>query len=95
MLSNPNFTADDRASLGFLCWLDTPDTTAYERILKNGLPPFLSKEADPFEAFRKMNDERRIVFRKQADAAVRPTAGSTPEGTAQTILTMYRERTTK
>ena len=25
VLTNPNFTADDRASLGFLCWLDTPD----------------------------------------------------------------------
>ena len=95
VLTNPNFTADDRASLGFLCWLDTPDPVAYERILKSGLPPFLAKEADPQEAFRKMNDERRIVFRKNADAVVRPTAESTPEETARIILTMYRERTAK
>ena len=95
VLTNPNFTADDRASLGFLCWLDTTDSVAYGRILKDGLPPFLSKEADPFGAFRKMNDERRTVFRMQADAVVRPTAESTPDGTARIILTMYRERTAK
>lgn len=95
VLTNPNFTADDRASLGFLCWLDTPDSVAYDRILKNGFPPFLAQEADPFEAFCKMNGERRIVFRKKADAVVRPEAESTPEETARIILSMYRERTSK
>ena len=95
VLTNPNFTADDRASLGFLCWLDTPDSVAYERILKNGLPPFLAEEADPRAAFVRMNDGRRAVFRKNADAAVRPTAESTPEETARIILSMYRERKAK
>lgn len=95
VLTNPNFTADDRASLGFLCWLDTPDSVAYERILRGGLPPFLAKEADPQAAFTRMNDERRIVFRKKADAVVRPAEENTPEETARIILSMYRERTAK
>lgn len=92
VLTNPNFTEDDRASLGFLCWLDTPDSVAYERILRGGLPPFLAKEADPLGSFRKMNDERRLVFRKNADAAVRPEDGASPEDTARTVLSIYRER---
>lgn len=95
VLTNPNFTPEDRASLGFLCWLDTPDDVAYERILRNGLPPFLAREEDPRSAFRKMNEERRTVFRKSADFAVRPGSGSTPEETARKILSIYRERTEK
>lgn len=95
VLTNPNFTAEDRASLGFLCWLDTPDEVAYERILRNGLPPFLARETDPQAAFKKMNEDRRIVFRENADAAVRPEPESTPEETARKILRIYRERTAK
>jgi len=93
VLTNPNFTPEDRASLGFLCWLDTPDDVAYERILRNGLPPFLAREADPRTAFGKMNDERRIVFRKNADLAIRPEPESTPEETARAILSIYQKRT--
>ena len=93
VLTNPNFTPEDRASLGFLCWLDTPDDVAYERILRNGLPPFLAREADPRAAFGKMNDERRIVFRKNADLVLRPEPESTPEETARAILSIYQKRT--
>ena len=93
VLTNPNFTREDRASLGFLVWLDTPDDTAYERILRTGLPPFLAREADPRAAFGKMNDERRTVFRKNADLAIRPKPEDTPEEIAQTILSTYQKRT--
>lgn len=93
VLTNPNFTEEDRAALGFLVWLDTPDSVAYERILRTGLPPFLAKEADPRAAFEKMNEERRAVFRKNADFVLRPGPQSTPEETARIILSAYRERT--
>ena len=91
VLSNPFLTADDRKMFGFLCCLDVKDEVAYERIVKNGLPPFLQEKPDPFQALCEMNRTRRTVFRKQADLLLETTAESTPETTAEKILAAYRE----
>ena len=78
---------------GFLCCLDVQDEVAYQRIIQNGLPPFLKDKPDPFQALCEMNLNRREMFRKYADFIV--DAGeakdATPEKTAEKILAAYRE----
>ncbi len=93
VLTNPFFTEDDREKLGFLCCVDVPDKVAYQRIMKNGLPPFLREKTDPFGAFCEMNQTRRAVFRSQADFILEITNGSEaiPEQTAERILSAYKE----
>ena len=49
-------------TLGKIIWCDVDDRTAFERIEKKGLPPFLAQAADPFAAFRSSNESRRAVF---------------------------------
>ena len=73
--------------------MDVPDEVAYQRIMKNGLPPFLRDKADPFGAFCEMNQTRRAVFRSQADFIVEITNGAeaVPEKTAERILSAYKE----
>ena len=93
VLSNPFLTDNDRKNFGFLCCLDVQDEVAYQRIIQNGLPPFLKDKPDPFQALCEMNLNRREMFRKYADFIV--DAGeakdATPEKTAEKILAAYRE----
>ena len=67
------------------------DEIAYERIIKNGLPPFLQDKSDPFQALCEMNRNRREIFRKQADFILEIAGESTPESTAEKILAAYKE----
>lgn len=93
VLSNPFLTDDDRKELGFLCCIDVQDEIAFQRILLNGLPPFLMDKEDPFEALCEMNLGRRAMFRKYADFIVEvgDAANATPEKTAEKILSAYGE----
>lgn len=93
VLSNPFFTEECRKKLGFLCCLDVSDEIAYQRILQNGLPPFLADKPDPFSAFCEMNRTRRAVFREQADfiLEIKDDKMLTPEEIAKIILTAYKE----
>ncbi len=89
-LSNPYLAESDRESLGFLCWLDTSDRIAYNRILKHGLPPFLADKEDPFAAFCEMNQTRRKIFREYADFRILADSVRTkPRDTAGKILDFY------
>ena len=65
---------------------------SYDRILKKGLPPFLQKEKDPFEAFRKMNEERRAFFQKTAHLIIHADGKSSPYTNAEAILEAYNEK---
>lgn len=89
-LSNPLVTEKTVRDLGFLVWLETDDATAFERIRRGGLPPFLAKEADPAAAFAAMNVARRELFAKFA--SVKVDADDTPHRTALHILSLYKDR---
>lgn len=92
-LSNPFFTAEDRKNLGFICCLDVPDEVAYRRIIREGLPPFLQGEKDPFETFCRMNEARREVFRKEAHACIVPDVFERmASDVAQHVLEVYKEK---
>ena len=66
-------------ALGKIIWCDVDDRTAFERIEKKGLPPFLAQADDPFAAFRSSNESRRAVFsavssvRFEADKMLSPS----------------------
>ncbi len=91
-LSNPFLTESDLQALGFICCLDIPDPVAYERILKQGLPPFLQQEADPFRAFCEQNRNRREIFQKHAHIMLKPADfETTPRDMALHILSVYKE----
>lgn len=89
-LSNPFLTPEDKAALGVICFLDVNDRTAFDRILRDGLPPFLQGESDPFAAFCAQNVKRRKVFENESHIRLRPD-GKSPEETAHEILNLCRE----
>ena len=90
-LSNPFLTTEDKASLGLICFIDADDRTAFDRILREGLPPFLQSESDPFAAFCAQNEKRRKVFESESHIRIRPGTES-PEETALEILNLCREK---
>ena len=65
---NPVLTSDDLHRLGLVVWLDVPVSTAFERMLREGLPPFLADCADPAAEFDRICDERRPKYQAIADA---------------------------
>ena len=89
-LSNPLVSSGVKQRLGFKVWLNTGDRIAFDRIVKNGLPPFLSGESDPLAAFIRMNEARRAVFAAEADAEVIPDESA--YRTALHILSLYKDR---
>lgn len=91
-LSNPFITQKDLHHAGFIVCIDVPDKIAYERILKKGLPPFLQKEKEPFETFRKMNKERRTLFEKTAHLVIHTDSKSSPDTNALLIRQTCEKR---
>ncbi len=89
-LSNPFVDEKVKKALGFIIWIDTDDQTAFERIRKNGLPPFLAGEDDPLEAFIRMNRKRRELFVAYADVRIIPEAS--PHRTALHIFSCYKDQ---
>ena len=88
-LSNPFVPEEVKKRIGCKIWLDTDDKTAFERILSNGLPPFLAGEKAPLEAFIRMNLARKNVFEHYADIRVVPE--TSPNATALHILSLYKD----
>ena len=70
VVSNPVLSPDDLHALGLILWLDVPVPTAFERMAREGFPPFLADKADPFGEFNRICDTRRPVFRAAADAVL-------------------------
>ena len=91
-LSNPFLTPEDLKNAGMIVCIDVPDKIAYERIVRKGLPPFLQKEENPFEAFRTMNEDRRAVFNKMAHLIIHADGKSSPDTNAEAILDACRKR---
>ena len=89
-LSNAFVSDSVKKALGFKVWLDTDDHTAFMRIIEKGLPPFLKDAADPEEAFKAMNVERKAVFAAQCEVRCVPAA--TPHYTALHILSLFKDK---
>jgi len=70
VVSNPFLTPDDLRALGLIVWMDVPVPTAFERMAREGFPPFLADKPDPFGEFNRICDARRPVFRAAADAVL-------------------------
>ena len=70
VVSNPVLTPDDLHALGLIVWLDVPVPTAFERMARKGLPPFLADKPDPSVEFNRICAARRPVFRAAADAVL-------------------------
>ena len=70
VVSNPVLTPDDLHALGIIVWLDVPVPTAFERMAREGLPPFLADKPDPSVEFDRICAARRPVFRAAADAVL-------------------------
>ena len=70
VISNPVLSPDDLHALGLIVWLDVPVPTAFERMAREGFPPFLADKVDPFGEFNRICDARRSVFRAAADAVL-------------------------
>ena len=85
-LSNPFVQEKTLSALGTTVWLDVPDSIAWERVKRGGIPPFLADAPDPEAAFRAANAERKKQFERHAALRVSPANGSSPRDTALTIL---------
>lgn len=70
VVSNPFLTPGDLRALGLIVWMDVPVPTAFERMAREGFPPFLADKPDPFGEFVRICDARRPVFRAAADAVL-------------------------
>lgn len=86
-LDNQFLQEKTKTQLGFTVCIDTDDKTAFERITRNGLPPFLQKESDPFAAFSAMNSIRRKTFARYANISMKPEPS--PRLTALQILSFF------
>ena len=89
-LSNPFVSKDVKEKLGYKVWLDTPDEIAFERILENGLPPFLQNSPNPKAAFIEMNVARKAVFALESEVRCVPKA--TAHYTALHVLSLYKDK---
>ena len=70
VVSNPVLSPDDLHALGLIVWLDVPVPTAFERMAREGLPPFLADKPDPAGEFNRICAARRPVYRAAADAVL-------------------------
>ena len=70
VVSNPCLAPDELHALGLVVWLDVPVPTAFERMAREGLPPFLADKPDPLAEFERICAVRRPLFREAADAVL-------------------------
>ena len=70
VVSNPFLTPGDLRALGLIVWLDVPVPTAFERMAREGFPPFLADKPDPFGEFGRICVARRPVYREASDAVL-------------------------
>ena len=70
VVTNPVLSPDDLHALGLIVWMDVPVPTAFERMAREGLPPFLADKPDPSVEFNRICASRRPEFRAAADAVL-------------------------
>ena len=65
--ANAFVNPEELRSLGFQVYLAIRPELAYARVVRRGLPPFLTGAADPFAEFCRINREREPYYLKFAD----------------------------
>jgi shikimate kinase len=68
--TNPFIPEDDLRKLGFFVFLELDEKVAFERVVREGLPPFLEKEADPAAAFSLLYFKRLVFYRHFSECTV-------------------------
>ena len=94
MVSNPFLTPGDLRALGLIVWMDVPVPTAFERMAREGFPPFLADKPDPFGEFVRICDARRPVFRAAADAVLELPEVLPVEEAVDRMLTVLESKVT-
>ena len=94
VVSNPALAPDDLRALGIIVWLDVPVPTAFERMAREGFPPFLADKPDPFGEFVRICDARRPVFRAAADAVLELPEVLPVEEAVDRMLTVLESKVT-
>ena len=94
VVSNPFLTPGDLRALGLIVWLDVPVPTAFERMAREGFPPFLADKPDPFGEFVRICDARRPVFRAAADAVLELPEVLPVEEAVDRMLTVLESKVT-
>ena len=78
--------------LGTLIWCDTDDETAFKRVLRRGLPPFLADAPDPRKAFGELNRARRDLFARLCDVRFVPARGVRAEENVRNLRRLLQEK---
>ena len=94
VVSNPFLTPGDLRALGLIVWMDVPVPTAFERMAREGFPPFLADKPDPFGEFVRICDARRPVFRAAADAVLELPEVLPVEEAVDRMLTVLESKVT-
>ena len=74
---------------GIMVYLQDTEERLYERIMKNGLPAFLSPD-DPAGSFSRLYERRTDLYRKSADLIV-DIENKNVEGAFEALLTALRD----
>ncbi|MBQ9753534.1 MAG: hypothetical protein IJV93_02150 [Lentisphaeria bacterium] len=78
--------------LGKIIWCDVDDRTAFARIIKKGLPPFLAETADPFATFQNSNQSRRAIFGAVCSLRFEPQKTNSPAENAKKLCELLFEK---
>ena len=78
--------------LGTLIWCDTDDETAFKRVLRRGLPPFLAGSPDPRKEFCERNRARRELFARFCNVRFVPTPGRPPAENVRNLRRLLQEQ---
>lgn len=94
VVSNPCLAPDELHALGLVVWLDVPVPTAFERMAREGLPPFLADKPDPLAEFERICAVRRPLFRDAADAVLELPEVLPVEEAVDLFLTVLESKAT-
>ncbi len=76
---------------GKIVFLNVDENTAFRRVLRNGLPPFLADAPDPEAEFRARNAERRRRFSALADLRFDLGAETAPRTAAAKLFSAIKK----
>lgn len=78
--------------LGPLIWCDTDEETAFKRVLRRGLPPFLADSPDPRKEFSERNRARRALFARLCDVRFVPGPGLPAAENVRNLQRLLQEK---
>lgn len=89
--SNPYLDWNELRKNCRFIFLNVPPETAYQRVLRRGLPPFLEKETDPHSVFLAQCENRIARYRELADLELNIAEERPPQETAARIVKAITE----